>query len=142
MEEHNPRGNTILYIILQLANFLIGLFGLALLILGIYMWINIKNFNSFVFSFIILFIILSCIFVLGCYTKFSPTTLIIYIVLNSLITIVIIIFTIYLYLDKEKIIDYITSKMDSSKDEIKEKFNKNLDIIKLLFLTFTLVFVL
>lgn len=141
MESEQVKGNTILYIILVLLNFLIGMFGLALLILGIYLWANVKVFTSFVFSFIILFIILTCIFALGCYLKSSPTSLIIYFVINLVITIVVTVFTFYLLIDKDQIVDFLVSKLDDSKDEIREKFNTNFEAIKILFLSFMIVFV-
>jgi hypothetical protein len=131
-----------IYIVLMLCNFLIGLFGLSLLILGIYLWATIKVFNSFVFSFIILFMILTFIFILGCYVRASPTSLLIYFIMNLLITIIVVIFTFFLLIDKEKIVDFLISNMEDSKDEIREKFNKNFEAIKILFLSFVIVFVI
>jgi hypothetical protein len=143
MEEENIKGNTIFYIILQLTNFLIGLFGFALLILSIYLWVNIKHYNSLVLSFIFLFIVLTCISITGCYTKYSPTTLIIYFLLNFVVTLIVIVFTFYLFIDQSKIIDFILDKVEDKKtyDELRIKFDKNLDSIQILFMSFTIVFV-
>ena len=144
MEEENTRGNMIIYLILQISNMLIGLFGIGLLILSIYLCINIKGFNSFALTLMLLFILLTCITIIGLYSKSSPTLLILYFLLNMVFTVIVIVFTIYLFLDLDNIVDYMTSNMkdNDAKIHIKEKFESNLNVIRIVFLSYILVFVI
>jgi hypothetical protein len=139
--EERIKGSTILYIMLMLSNLLLGFFGLSLLILGILIWNTSKSFNSIILLFILMFIILSCIFILGCYVKYSPTSLLIYLSINLLMTITILVISFILIIDKDIIVDYLMLKMEDSKEEIKQRFDRDLGIIKILFMCSLIIFV-
>jgi len=139
--EERIKGNTILYILLMLSNFLLGLFGLSLLIVGIIIWNTSKSFNSIILSLFLIFVILSCIFILGCYVKYSPTSLLIYLSINLVMAITVLVISFILLIDKDMIVDYLMSKMEDSKEEIKQRFDRDLGIIKILFMCSLIIFV-
>ena len=143
-EEQQASGSLIKYSTLQFLNFLTFSLGIAILIITFIIWAKVKSFNTFILTLLLVSFFIICITFVGCKIRYSPTTLIIYFMLVFFILVGVIILVFYIIYDKEQIITFLVYNMMDSRPAIEEArkyLDQNIDIIKILLLTYTFIIV-
>ena len=133
-----PQGNKCLFFILLVANTIVGILGLAVLILSIIFWVKIKQVEILILALFLLSLFMISVCSIGYFcVKHSRTTLIFYLSLYSLIMLSVIALGLILVFNRSVIIDSIISKMTDSQEiinEIKEFLDNNFNIIGISFI--------
>ena len=145
-DEYFTRSHSVKHSIQQFLNFLLFLLGITLFIIDLLLWSKIKNFNSFIFVGLLISFYIVFLTVYGAAkARLSPEGLVIYFFLAVILEIAFIVVTVYIYQDKAGLIDFMIKNMDDSWEAIFEatKFvGRNLDIIKILLITYICILVI
>jgi hypothetical protein len=139
MDEQQISGNLCKYISLLVLNLLTFFLGIGIFVTDILIWTKVKSFNSFnmTLTFIALYIIFTCL--IGCKLRCSPTKLIIYFLLVFLVLTGVTILLMFILFDQDQIITFLIHNMKDSKaaiDEAKYYLDQNIDVIKILLLSY------
>ena len=142
--DDEPHTTSLNYIFIQYLNFLTFLYGVTLFIIDCIIYDEIKNWNIFIYTVIILSAFIILVTFYGNFIKNSLNTVSKYIILISFIELLLIISTIYIFIKKSSIVDFLLENMDFSLDKIinASKYCEFcLGIIKFLSLAFIFVLV-
>ncbi len=127
------------YISLLILNVLTFFLGIAIFVIDILIWTKVKSYNSFnmTLTLIALYIFLTCL--VGCKLRYSPTKLIIFFLLVLIVLIGVTILLSFILFDQDQIINFLVLNMKDSKaaiDEAKNYLDQNIDVIKILLLSY------
>jgi hypothetical protein len=132
-------------ILYQIFNILVLLLSIGIFVISIYLWIETKKLNSVIILLFVIgiYILLTSVFSV-CWTGKSACAHLLSSVLYVTILVANIVLGFYIAFDQESVVDFMTKHMDNSEDtieEIRNVLNKNLDAVKILFLSYTIVVV-
>ncbi len=127
------------YISLLILNVLTFFLGIAIFVIDILIWTKVKSYNSFnmTLTLIALYIFMTCL--VGCKLRYSPTKLIIFFLLVLIVLIGVTILLSFILFDQDQIINFLVLNMKDSKaaiDEAKNYLDHNIDVIKILLLSY------
>ncbi len=139
MDEQQISGKMCKYISLLILNVLTFFLGIAIFVIDILIWTKVKSYNSFnmTLTLIALYIFLTCL--VGCKLRYSPTKLIIFFLLVLIVLIGVTILLSFILFDQDQIINFLVLNMKDSKaaiDEAKNYLDQNIDVIKILLLSY------
>ena len=141
----NVQGSKIVYVLVQLLNFSVSLLGFAFLLIGIFLYIQVKTFYSIILVFFYLFFFILFITIVGCYTRYSLIISTVYIIINVLIFGGISIFYFYIFSDRFSLVEYLSQNIKGS-NEYMTNFKRTLmdkfEVIEVLLLTYLILYVL
>jgi len=144
-EREKPTGNRCLFFILIITNTIIGIIGIAILVLSIMSWVKTKQADTFILSLFVLALFMILVTCIGYFcVKHSKTMLIVYIIIYTLITLGVITISVVIGVDKQVIIDNIISKMTESQEiiqQIEEFLETNFQNICIAFICLSVVLV-
>lgn len=139
MDEQQISGKMCKYISLLILNVLTFFLGIAIFVIDILIWTKVKSYNSFnmTLTLIALYIFMTCL--VGCKLRYSPTKLIIFFLLVLIVLIGVTILLSFILFDQDQIITFLIHNMKDSKaaiDEAKYYLDQNIDVIKILLLSY------
>jgi len=139
MDEQQISGKMCKYISLLILNVLTFFLGIAIFVIDILIWTKVKSYNSFnmTLTLIALYIFMTCL--VGCKLRYSPTKLIIFFLLVLIVLIGVTILLSFILFDQDQIINFLVLNMKDSKaaiDEAKNYLDHNIDVIKILLLSY------
>jgi hypothetical protein len=132
-------------ILFQILNVLVLLLSIGIFVISIYLWTETKKLNSVIILLLVIgiYILLTSVFSV-CWTGKSACAHLLSSILYITILVANIVLGFYIAFDQESLVNFMTDHMDNSEDtieEIRNVINKNLDAVKIMFLSYTIIVV-
>jgi hypothetical protein len=138
------RGNILIYCFFQIANIALAVLGFFTFSISIYLIGFTKTLDTFNILFFVFGVVLIILSYYGCKLRNSPFGNFVYSIVLSVIFVFDLILTTALFVDRDKIVDWVMENYTEDKDStehLKKNLARNLEIVNNLLLIILLIFV-